>query len=180
MNVKKILGILAGTLVISVWFFAVFVVDGGISSGPKLRGITILELHLPVRASKRESITVTSNRGAARSFLPVAIGTDINLVDIPEPLWTELENLRRSWCTQPPDFVSVQLDDADYQIVLDCNGRRDPIYSVHPADLPPPLRALIDLVPSTSDRLIPNNAEDLFRICALHSGTITTGRHDRP
>jgi hypothetical protein len=30
----------------------------------------------------------------------------------------------------------------------------NPVYFVRPADLPPPLRALIDLVPSTSERLI--------------------------
>jgi hypothetical protein len=133
----------------------VLVLSGCRISGQTLRGTEILDLRLPVRTAQQDGIPLTSDHIASRSFVPVTVHTDINSMIVPDPLWTELEKFRLSWCQQPANFVSVTPNDADYRIILKCDRAEDPIYYVHPTDLPPPLRTLIGLVPSTSDRLLP-------------------------
>lgn len=133
----------------------VLVLSGCRISGGTLRGTEILDLRLPVRTAQQDGITLTSDHIASRSFVPVTVHTDINRMIVPDPLWTELEQFRLSWCTQPPNVVSVTPNDADYRIILKCNGAEDPTYYVHPTDLPAPLHRLIELVPSTSERLVP-------------------------
>ena len=120
-----------------------------------LRGDDILYLRL--QNGQQESIVLDKQRLASRSFDPVTVRTHVNRVVIPEPLWTDLENLRQSWCAQPPTSVSRIPDDAAFEVVFQCHqlsGFNNTVYFVRPTELPPPLRALIDIVPSTSERLI--------------------------
>jgi hypothetical protein len=119
-----------------------------------LRGDELLYLRLPIQDGRRESIVLGKQHLASRSFDPVTIQTHINRVMIPESLWTDLENLRHTWCSQPPSEAARTPSDTDFVIVFQCGKVQNPVNAVEPPDLPQPLRALIDLVPSTSERLI--------------------------
>ena len=132
------------------------VLSGCRITGAKLRGNTILFLRLPVGTTQEESITLVADHIASRAFLPVTVRTPINRVIVPDSLWTDLEQLRLSWCQHPPTIVSITPNDADYLIVLKCEqADEDPSYYIHPSDLPAPLHKLIELVPSTSEHLLP-------------------------
>jgi hypothetical protein len=134
----------------------ILVVSGCRINGQRLRGNTTLGVRFPIYTTQQEIIQLSSDRIASRSFLPATARTDINSMIVPEPLWKDLEQLRLSWCQQPAKFVSVTPNDADYRIILKCEqSDEDPSYFVHPSDLPMPLQKLIDLVPSTSERLLP-------------------------
>jgi hypothetical protein len=143
------------------WMIAVavlvLVLSGCRITGQRLRGNTILDLRLPIReATQQDGISVSSDHIALRSFSPLTVRTQINRVRVPDALWKDLEQSRLDWCQQPPTFVSVTPNDADYRIILKCEqADEDPRYFVHPSDLPALLHALVDLVPSTSERLIP-------------------------
>lgn len=144
----------------SRWMIAavalMLILSGCRINGAKLRGNTVLFLRFPVGTTQEESITLVADHIASRSFLPVTVHTDMNSVILPSSLWNDLENLRQRWCTQPPTMVSITPNDADYLIVLKCEqADEDPRYYIHPSDLSAPLRALIELVPSTADRLLP-------------------------
>jgi len=127
-----------------------------------LRGDTLLYLRLPIQDGRQESIEYGEHGSiqygkehlASRSFDPVTVRTHINTVPISEPLWTDLENLRHMWCNQPPTGAARRPNDADFVVVFQCGKIQNPVNAVLPSDLPQPLRALIDFVPSTSERLI--------------------------
>jgi hypothetical protein len=119
-----------------------------------LRGDTLLYLRLPIQDGRQESIGYGKLQLAGRSFNPVSVRTHINTVLIPEPLWTDLESLRHLWCNQPPTGSARTPSDADFVVVFQCGKVRNPVNAILPSALPLPLRALIDLVPSTSERLI--------------------------
>jgi hypothetical protein len=97
-----------------------------------LRG-DILFLRLPIQHGKQESITIAPNRIAARSFDPVGAGTRINQATVPDPLWSDLENLRHSWCAQAP-AVSRVPDNTAFEIVFECHklsGFNNPVSVDH-------------------------------------------------
>jgi hypothetical protein len=119
-----------------------------------LRGDELLYLRLPIQDGRQESIVSGKQHLASRSFDPVTVQTHINRVMIPDSLWMDLENLRHDWCNQPPEGASLAPNDTDFVIVFQCGKVQNPVNAVVPSDLPQPLRALIDLVPSTSERLI--------------------------
>src|SRR5215510_1137077 len=78
-------------------------------NGQRLRGNTVLGLRLPImQASQQDGMSISSDHMASRSFLPVSVHTPINRVRVPDPLWADLEQLRRSWCQQRP--LSPRLD----------------------------------------------------------------------
>ncbi len=134
----------------------VIVLAGCRINGERLRGTTILGVRLPIQNKQQELISVAKDQIASRAFLPFAVDTVSNTVVVPEPLWSDLENLRQKWCQQPPDTVSVTPSDNDYRVILKCEqADEDPTYFIHPSNLPPPLQSLIDLLPSTSSRLLP-------------------------
>jgi hypothetical protein len=119
-----------------------------------LRGDTILYLRFPIANGREEGMTLNKNRTASRSFSPVTGPTEINQATAPEPLWSDLENLRQRWCAQAPSAASRTPDDAAFEVVFQCHelpGLPNPVYFVRASELPEPLRALIDLVPLTRD-----------------------------
>lgn len=126
--------------------------DSGILRGDRI------SLHFPLQNGVLEGIIVGPDRVAARFFYPVNSKTKVNNVILEELLWTDLETLRTNWCKQPPTFVSNTPDDAKYRLVFECHalsGLPNPIYYIQPTDLPEPLLRLIEFVPSTSERLLP-------------------------
>jgi hypothetical protein len=151
MNLKRIFGWRWSIAAVAM----ILVLSGCRISGGTLRGKEILFLRLPIHTAQEESITVTSDRVASRSFVPVTVHTEINRMIVPDSLWNDLKQLSQSWCQHQPTFVSATPNNTDYGIVLKCDWAEDASYYVHATDLPPPLRALIELVPSTSERLIP-------------------------
>ena len=119
-----------------------------------LRGDTILYLRFPIVNGREEGMTLNKDRMASRSFSPVTRQTKINQAIVPEPLWSDLENLRQSWCAQPPPTASRTPDDAAFEVVFQCHvlsGLENPVYFVRLTELAAPLHAFIDLVPSTTD-----------------------------
>lgn len=134
----------------------VVVLSGCRINGERLRGNTILGIRFPIQNKEQELVSLTSDRVASRAFLPFTVHTVTNTVVVPDTLWSNLENLRYSWCQQPPATVSVTSSDTDYRIILKCEqADEDPTYFVHPSNLPTPLQSLIKLLPSTSERLLP-------------------------
>lgn len=90
-----------------------------------------------------------------RAFVPVKGFNQSNSVAVPNNLWTKLEDLRHTWCTQPPIRPStIAQTSADYTIIFQCGEINNPIYYVTPSDLPSPLSDLINIVPSTSEQLL--------------------------
>jgi hypothetical protein len=151
MNLKRIFGWRWSIATVTM----ILVLSGCRISGGTLRGKEILFLRLPVLTAQEESITLTSDHVASRSFIPVTVHTEINRMTVPDALWNDLEQLRRNWCQHQPSFVSANANNSDYYIVLKCDWAEDASYYVHPTDLPAPLHKLIELVPSTSERLLP-------------------------
>ncbi len=126
--------------------------DSGVLRGDRI------SLHFPLQNGVSEAIVVGPDRVAARAFDPVTWRTKINNVVVEEPLWTDLEILRTNWCQQPPTFASHTPDAAAYRVVFECHafsGLPNPIYYVQPANLPEPLHRLIELIPSTAERVLP-------------------------
>jgi hypothetical protein len=60
----------------------------------------------------------------------------------------------QAWRRFPPSGTSRTPRDTDFVVVFQCDYVNNPVSAVPPSDLPQPLRALIDLVPSTSERLV--------------------------
>ena len=118
-----------------------------------LRGDDILYLRLPIQDGQQESITLGSDHIAARSFVPVTSATDINTAIVSDPLWTDLEDLRHSWCDHAPSSVSRTPDDGAFEVTFQCHilsGFSNPSYYVRPSELPVQLHALIELMPPTT------------------------------
>jgi hypothetical protein len=151
MNLKRMFGWRWSIATVAM----ILVVSGCRINGGALRGKEMLFLSLPIHAAQAESITVTSDRVASRSFIPVTVHTAINRMIVPDSLWNDLEQLRQSWCQHQPSFVSAPPNTTAYGIVLKCDWAEDAIYYASSTDLPAPLHALINLVPATSERLLP-------------------------
>jgi hypothetical protein len=119
-----------------------------------LRGDVLLYLRLPLQNGRQESIEYGKQHFVGRSFDPVTVGSPVNHVAIPDSLWTELEQLRHDWCNHPPIGAVPTPSETDFVIVFQCDHVANPVNVVRATDMPPALRALIDLVPSTDERLI--------------------------
>jgi len=119
-----------------------------------LRGNTILELIFPVDNGRTESIGVNEDRLASRAFIPTNVRSWVNTMLLPDAVWNDLERMRSNWCEHVPIAATRTPSDADFEVVFQCGHINNPAYYVHPADLPPELRALMQTVPSTDERLI--------------------------
>lgn len=117
-----------------------------------LRGDTILEMRLPTtKEGRAEVMALDTDRIAYRAFLPINVQTIINRATVPDAMWDAFEALRHDWCAQHPTFVPDTPKEANYVVTVKCGPFTNPVYHIRPADLPAPLRALVDLVPSTID-----------------------------
>ena len=112
-----------------------------------LRNGTLAIIELPVRGTRREVIGVTESKVVNRSFIPLSSPAAMHSVIIPDPLWNDLEALRRAWCDHPPAFATGPLTDDEYRVTLNCGRFADPVFAVPPDQLPPALQELVQFIP---------------------------------
>lgn len=112
-----------------------------------LRG-SLLEIKFPQEPNSVEQLTVIKGYHALRmrfSLSESRQGIDGQTVVIPPQ---SIDNLRESWCSNPPSTHRPLHPEEVYTVTIGCNSRHNPVLYFAHSELPLELTRLIEIVPT--------------------------------